>query len=662
VRFRGMSVRKFGSWLMAAVMLSAVQGGTVSAFPSGGALPPPLTLVIPVAGLDGVPIDAAGVAINVTVTSPAGPGFLTVYPCGDTPPTSNVNYSTDQTVPNFVVSALSPDGDVCIDTFAVADVVVDLAGYVPAGSPIVMLPQPARVVDSRTGVGLGAPMQASSTAAVQVAGLSGVPADASMVLFNATVTKTAAPGYLTVFPCGEPIPPTSTLNYAANATVPNFVLARVGAGGQVCLFSLAATDVIVDVAGFLPAATPGVVPLPAPARLLDTRTGIGGPVGKLTAAGQSVQLAGVADIPANATSVIVNLTATQSSGSGFVSAYPCGGAAPLVSNLNFSPGGDVANLAIVKLGGGELCLTSNNAVDVIADVTGYLNDDASIAAMSPVRIFDSREGVDPPCNIGVDFTINGFEVVDLLTGGVIAQLPGNGVQFPREFVRGDCQTIDVVGFVPALSQYRWWVFDRSGAAISTRTLPDLSDKVIFTDFGPLIFQRVAMDPIPPFSQLVDLVSGQILFSVPEPDRANDGSFRIMLPAGGTSDGSLIALQNPTLDGRQTEVSYWTIDGLPLGDWTSPVGAFNFRLSPAGSYLAYVISSGSVTTNGFVVTLDGSLVATMPTGPVGIQQWITDGAMFGCNSVNGLHAIRWDLFSPVKPLIPGDPRRCPTAVR
>jgi len=53
------------------------------AYPSGGALAPVLTLDIPIAGLGGVPSDAVGVALNVTVTNPASAGFLVVYACGE---------------------------------------------------------------------------------------------------------------------------------------------------------------------------------------------------------------------------------------------------------------------------------------------------------------------------------------------------------------------------------------------------------------------------------------------------------------------------------------------------------------------------------------------------------------------------------------------------
>jgi hypothetical protein len=657
-------MRKLLLCLAALMLVDGALVGGASAFPSGGALPPALTLVVQVAGLNGVPDDAVGVAMNVTATGPAAPGYLTVYPCGDVPTASNLNYRQDQTVPNFVVSALSPAGEVCIDTYAVTDVVVDLAGYLPASSPIVMLPQPARIVDSRQGVGLPGPMIAGQVAEVQVAGMPGIPADASSVLFNATVTNTATPGFLTVFPCGESIPPTSTLNYKADDTVPNFVVAKIGSAGRVCLYSTSATHVIIDVAGYNPAGATDVVPLQSPARLLDTRTGIGGPPGKVTGAGRSVQLAGNAAIPGNATGVVVNLTATQSTASGFVSAFPCGGTTPLVSNLNFTAGTDVANMAIVKLGAGQLCLTSNSGVDVIADVTGYLRNDASITALTPMRIYDSREGVDPLCNVGVRMAPNGFEIVDLKTGAVTGLAPLTGVASPlRVHVAADCQHIEIAGFVQG-SDVNWWVFDRSGQLITSAYLTTQSENAMLTDQGPIVL-RYRFDLSPPSWDVTDFISGQVLFSLPQLEPFTDGGVRLRGAVGATTDGGLIALSHPSIDRQRQTVTYWTPDGVELGEWTVPVGAFNLRLSPAGTYVAYAISGSTGRSNGFVVALDGSPVATMPSNILGVGPWISDGSMLTCTNDNtlGQWPARWDLFSPVKNLVPGNPyKACLTAAR
>jgi hypothetical protein len=645
------AVRKLCWWLALCAILSVAIGGTAAAFPSGGALPPVLTLEIPIAGFDGVPLDAVGVAMNVTVTGAAGPGYLTVYPCGNRPLASNLNYVQDQTVPNFVVSQLSPDGSVCIDTIAVVDVVVDLAGYIPAGSSVVTLPQPARIVDSREGKGIPRRMTAGEVAEVQVTGLADVPPEATMVLFNVTAVQPGGPGFLTAFPCGEPIPSTSTLNYTPGAIVPNFVVARVGSAGRVCLFSMAATDVVVDLSGYVVAAT-DVVPLVSPARLLDTRVGIGGPIGKLTPGGRTLQVAGIPGIPGSAAAVIVNLTATDAVDSGFVSAYPCGGSAPLVSNLNFSPGVDVANLAIVKLGAtGTLCLSSNTGVDVIADVTGYLSGDTSIVSLAPVRIYDSREGVEPRCNLGVRNTAGGLGIFDLSTGALIGISTVLMLTDPLVYVNGNCQRIDVVDSQMP-NRATVWELDRSGAIVTSHPLSfqQFSSQLIFTDNGPLIVQSSGTR-----WQVADLVSGTVLFTLPQLPANDQGFEPQLLPVGASSDGSVIAVQYPTPDGESTVVTYWTPDGAALGEWVSPPEAFGFRLSRGGTYLSYGISTTTVAVDGFVVTQDGSLVTTAPGGR-GIGPWLSDGSMMACIRVSPSQseAARWDLFSPVKELIPGQP--------
>ena len=62
-----------------------------------------------------------------------------------------------------------------------------------------------------------------------------------------------APGYVTVYPCGQPVPTASNLNFVAGDTIPNAVVTSLGAGGKVCLFTFAPTHLIVDVNGWIPA-------------------------------------------------------------------------------------------------------------------------------------------------------------------------------------------------------------------------------------------------------------------------------------------------------------------------------------------------------------------------------------------------------------------------
>ena len=116
---------------------------------------------------------------------------------------------------------------------------------------------PGRLLESRGGLatvdglfnGIGV-RPAQSVTAVTVAGRGGVAADAAAVVLNVTVTDPQASGFVTVYPCGSDRPNASSLNYVAGATVANAVVVKVGDGGQVCMFSQAATDLIADVNGY----------------------------------------------------------------------------------------------------------------------------------------------------------------------------------------------------------------------------------------------------------------------------------------------------------------------------------------------------------------------------------------------------------------------------
>lgn len=113
-----------------------------------------------------------------------------------------------------------------------------------------------------------------------------------------------------------------------------------------------------------------------PARILDTRSGLGvtspGPVG--AASTISVQVTGVGGVPADATGVVITLTATQATAASFVSAWPSGQPQPTTSVLNFTTGEDIANTVTMSLGaGGKIDLfNSAGSVQLLADVTGYL--------------------------------------------------------------------------------------------------------------------------------------------------------------------------------------------------------------------------------------------------------------------------------------------------
>jgi hypothetical protein len=85
-----------------------------------------------VAGRGGVPVDAAAVALNVTVVSADERGYATVFPCGEAPPTaSNINYAPGGAFPNAVISKVGAGGKVCVFLLQAADLVVDVNGAFP---------------------------------------------------------------------------------------------------------------------------------------------------------------------------------------------------------------------------------------------------------------------------------------------------------------------------------------------------------------------------------------------------------------------------------------------------------------------------------------------------------------------------------------------------
>jgi hypothetical protein len=190
--------------------------------------------------------------------APGGAGFLTVYPCGSTRPlASTVNYVAGQVVPNAVLARVGTDGFVCVFTLADADVLVDVSGYVAAGagpSPLV----PARLLDSRAdgetvdGAFAGIGRQgAGATVQLGVRGRAGVPEQATAVMLNVTAVGPGAAGFLTVFACGQGQPLASSVNYSAGQIVPNAVFAPLSADGKVCIYTLADSDMLVDVTAFV---------------------------------------------------------------------------------------------------------------------------------------------------------------------------------------------------------------------------------------------------------------------------------------------------------------------------------------------------------------------------------------------------------------------------
>jgi hypothetical protein len=318
---------------------------------------------------------------NITVVDAKGPGFITVYPCGAGNGTSSTqNFDTGQTIASFV-----PHGNSCIYSSERADYIVDYLGESPLQSI-----SPTRILDTRDGTGTTRQrLIAGQTLTTNISGKAGLPASLDAVAVSVTAVNPATAGFVTVYPCDQTRPQASNVNFAARQTIANAAFVSPTASGDLCLFSSATVDLLVDLAGYIPSGGSRW----SPERVLDTRSASGPKVAGTT----TVKVAGTTRIPLDAGSVIANLTAVNASADGFVTAYRCGEAVPVLSNLNFRTGQTIANLAtIAPDANGNICLFSSVAVDLLLDVSGSF--DAVIGgypSSGPVRIFDSRQSGSP---------------------------------------------------------------------------------------------------------------------------------------------------------------------------------------------------------------------------------------------------------------------------
>ena len=135
-----------------------------------------------------------------------------------------------------------------------------------------------------------------------------------------------------------------------------------------------------------------------PQRVLETRTdqagGQIGYTGSKPVAGQTLTVkvtGGAAQVPADASTVFLNITAVGSTANGFVTVFPCGSPKPLASNFNPLAGTITHNLVATKVGtGGNVCIFTSGGTDLLADLTAYHPSTAEYTPTQPERLLETR--------------------------------------------------------------------------------------------------------------------------------------------------------------------------------------------------------------------------------------------------------------------------------
>ncbi len=363
------------------------------------------SVAVQITGRGGIPASGVkAVVMNVTVTNGTAGSYLTVYPSGESKPTtSNIGFGPGQTISNQVTAKIGADGKLMVyNAVGSAHVIFDVAGYYAnaegtPGSRYSSLEQPSRILDTRTYNGSNAqPVGQNQSVAVQITGRGGIPASGvKAVVMNVTVTNGTAGSYLTVYPSGESKPTTSNIGFGPGQTISNQVTAKIGADGKLMVYNaVGSAHVIFDVAGYytddysLPAlrnTQHGRFVAVSPTRILDTRDktkniyNSSTPISTATIMDYNATIDKVVS-PDKVMALVTNVTVTNGTAGSYLTVYPGGNSKPGTSSINFGPGETISNQVTTGLGNNGAYVLSNavGSVHAIADLAGYFLEDETV--------------------------------------------------------------------------------------------------------------------------------------------------------------------------------------------------------------------------------------------------------------------------------------------
>jgi surface antigen len=137
----------------------------------------------------------------------------------------------------------------------------------------------------------------------------------------------------------------------------------------------------------------------APARLLDTRTGVGAPVAKVQAGkAVTVQVTGRAGVPATGVdAVLLNVNTTAPAAAGYLTAHADGTTQPGSRAVSYAAGGVTTTLVLSKVGtDGRVRLYTSATTDLSADLVGWSPTGGYVSGGAPTRVLDTRTGLGAP--------------------------------------------------------------------------------------------------------------------------------------------------------------------------------------------------------------------------------------------------------------------------
>jgi hypothetical protein len=337
--------------------------------PTGASLGTASRVDVKVAGVSGIPADAKAVALTVTSVNSSTITHVRAWPAGQARPNASVlNSDPGRTTAGSLVVGVGGEGKVSLyNNLGSTHLLVDVTGYytTASGTGYQPLTTASRVLDTRQS---GGAVQPRTRRAVQVAGVGGVPGDATAVAVNVVSVRPGGYGYVAVLPGGGAAGTTSTVNNQPGRDTANRAVVTLSGGKLDVYVDGVAQNVVVDVVGWYGASASATFTPIAPVRAFDTRSG------SPLAAGESRSLA-VSGLPAGADALAMNLTATGSTAAATYLTVWGPGARPATSDLNAGAGRDQANQVYVAPASGRVNVYNNlGSTHVLADVFGYFSD------------------------------------------------------------------------------------------------------------------------------------------------------------------------------------------------------------------------------------------------------------------------------------------------
>lgn len=282
---------------------------------------------------------------------------------------------------------------------------------------------PARILDTRSGIGLSGVFSNRVPRLLQVTGRGGVPAGAVAVTGILTVTGQTKQGYISVGPVATSAPGSSNLNFPAGDNRANNVTVALDAAGRLAAVYVpngtGTTQLVFDVTGYFLADDNGATFKPlTPGRVLDSRIGMGVTGAFNTGVARRFQVTGRAGVPAGAVAVTGNLTVVSPTGLGWAFVGPSIPANPSTiccSTVN-APAKDIRadGVTVALLGDGTLSTVwvgpKGSTANLVFDVTGYFVQGlggAHFVPMEPTRLVDTRANLPfmGPIKTGVPVTV-----------------------------------------------------------------------------------------------------------------------------------------------------------------------------------------------------------------------------------------------------------------